>query len=177
MGNLNENGQRLLELCSAFHLCLADTYFAVSMSSKVTWMHPRSRRWHQLYHVILRRRQLNEVNHCLFFRFEFLVTAVSGRPKPEICPLPGRFWVNTLAQGVLRQFTQWTWIEHPTFQLRGGHFTTELVPTSITVAACILRTATQIMHWSLPCGLENFIYLAADHLLPLTALQPKTLLK
>jgi len=28
------------------------------------------------------------------------MTAVSGRPKPEICPLPGRFWVNTLAQGV-----------------------------------------------------------------------------
>ena len=26
-----------------------------------------------------------------FFQFEFLVTAVSGRPKPEICPLPGRF--------------------------------------------------------------------------------------
>ena len=40
---------------------------------------------------------------------------------------------------------------------------------SVTVTACILRTATQIMHWSvvsLPCRLENFIYLAADHLLP-----------
>ena len=49
---------------------------------------------------------------------------------------------------------------------------------SATVAACILRTATQIMHWfvvSLLCGLENFIYLTADHLLPLAALQPKTL--
>ena len=55
------------------------------------------------------------------------MTAVSGRSKPEICPLPGWFWVNTLAQGVLRLFTQWPWIEHPTFQLRGGHFTTELV--------------------------------------------------
>jgi len=61
-----------------------------------------------------------------------LVTAVSGRPKPEICLLPGRFWVNTLAQGVLRQFTQWPWKEHPTFQLRGGHFTTELVPKWVT---------------------------------------------
>jgi len=41
-------------------------------------------------------------------------------------------------------------------------------------------TATQIMYWcvvSLPCRLENFIYLTADHLLPLTVLQPKTLLK
>jgi len=56
------------------------------------------------------------------------VTAINGRPKPEICSLSGRFWVNTLAQGVLRQFTQWPWIEHPTFQLRGGHFANELVP-------------------------------------------------
>jgi len=29
--------------------------------------------------------------------------------------------VNALAQGALRQFTQWPWIEHPTFRSRGGH--------------------------------------------------------
>ena len=40
--------------------------------------------------------------------------------------LAGPVEVNTLAQGALRQFTQWLWIEHLTFQLRGGHFTTEL---------------------------------------------------
>ena len=51
---------------------------------------------------------------------------------------------------------------------------------SVTVTACILWTATQVMHWSvvsLPCGLENFMYLTADHLLPLAALQLKTLLQ
>jgi len=26
-----------------------------------------------------------------FLTLKFLVTAVSGRPKPEICPLPGDF--------------------------------------------------------------------------------------
>jgi len=31
--------------------------------------------------------------------------------------------VNALSQAALRQFTQWLWIEHPTFQLGGGHFT------------------------------------------------------
>jgi len=56
------------------------------------------------------------------------VTPASDRPKPEICPLSGRFWVNTLAQEVLRKLTQWPWIEHPTFQLSGGQFITELVP-------------------------------------------------
>jgi len=66
---------------------------------------------------------------CFFLLF--LVTAVSGRPEPEICPLQRRFWVNTLAQEVLRQFTQWPWIDHPTFQLRSGYFTTELVPHKV----------------------------------------------
>jgi len=31
--------------------------------------------------------------------------------------LPGAVEVNVLAQGALRQFTQWPWIEQPTFQL------------------------------------------------------------
>jgi len=42
--------------------------------------------------------------------------------------LAGAVEVNALAQGALRQFTEWLWIEHPTFQLGGGHFTTELLP-------------------------------------------------
>jgi len=36
--------------------------------------------------------------------------------------------VNALAQGALRQFTQYLWFEHTTFQLRGWNFTTELLP-------------------------------------------------
>jgi len=41
--------------------------------------------------------------------------------------LAGAIEVNALAQGALRQLTQWLWIEHPTFQLGGGYFTTELM--------------------------------------------------
>jgi len=40
--------------------------------------------------------------------------------------LTGAVEVNALAQGALRQFIQWLWIEHPTFHLGGGHLTTEL---------------------------------------------------
>ena len=42
--------------------------------------------------------------------------------------LAGAVEVNALAALAqeTQQFTQWLWIEHPTFQLRGGHFTTEL---------------------------------------------------
>jgi len=32
--------------------------------------------------------------------------------------------VNDLYQEALQRFTQWPWIEHPTFQLRGRHSTT-----------------------------------------------------
>jgi len=35
--------------------------------------------------------------------------------------------VNALAQAVLQQVTHCPWIKHPNFQLRGGHFTTELI--------------------------------------------------
>jgi len=58
VGKINGNGQRLLELCSLFNLSVASSFFEGSLWSKVTWMHPRSRRWHQLDHVIIRRRQL-----------------------------------------------------------------------------------------------------------------------
>jgi len=34
--------------------------------------------------------------------------------------------MNALVQGTLRQSTQWLWVEHPTFQLRGRNSATEL---------------------------------------------------
>ena len=64
MGKINENGQRLLELCSLFNLSVASSFFKGSLRSKVTWMHPHSRRWHQLDHVIIRRRQLSGLKQC-----------------------------------------------------------------------------------------------------------------
>jgi len=46
--------------------------------------------------------------------------------------------VNDLAQGALRRVAQWPWIEHPTFQLRDGHFITELLPPQFV--SCHLHT-------------------------------------
>jgi len=39
--------------------------------------------------------------------------------------------VNALARGMLPRVTQWPWIDHPTFQLGGGHSATELVADEI----------------------------------------------
>ena len=59
IGRLNENGQRLLELCCHHSLCITNSYFA----GKVSWRHPRSRHWHQLNLVITRRADLSTVLH------------------------------------------------------------------------------------------------------------------
>ena len=40
--------------------------------------------------------------------------------------LTGVAQMSAVAQGALRKFTQWPWIEHPTFQSRGRHTISEL---------------------------------------------------
>ena len=61
IGKMNENGQRLLELCSNNGLCISNTYFAQKERQKVTWCHPRSKHWHQLDLILTRKKHLNSV--------------------------------------------------------------------------------------------------------------------
>ncbi|XP_052217843.1 uncharacterized protein LOC127835421 [Dreissena polymorpha] len=60
-GKMNDNEQRLLELCSYHNLCITNTFFQSKPQHRVSWMHPRSRRWHQLDLVITRRSLLSSV--------------------------------------------------------------------------------------------------------------------
>ena len=55
VGNVNENGQRLLEMCSFQNLSIMNTFFQTKLRQAVTWRHPRSGHWHQLDLVIARR--------------------------------------------------------------------------------------------------------------------------
>ncbi len=48
VGKINENGQILLELCCARNLCITNTFSYDKEKHRVSWMHPRSRQWHQL---------------------------------------------------------------------------------------------------------------------------------
>ena len=57
-----------------------------------------------------------------------LATAIGARPKPEICFLPRRLKWTLLSKERYGDSLSFTWIEHPTFQLRGGHSTTGLSP-------------------------------------------------
>ncbi|KAL8621706.1 hypothetical protein ACOMHN_061841 [Nucella lapillus] len=59
VGKLNENGQRLLVLCSFYDLCITNTFFSTKPNHRVSWRHPRSRHWHQLDLVITQRPLLN----------------------------------------------------------------------------------------------------------------------
>ncbi|XP_072171826.1 craniofacial development protein 2-like [Diadema setosum] len=61
VGRINENGQRLLELCSFHGLCVTNPYFQTKLQHRVSWRHPRSKHWHQLDLVIVRRTNLKTV--------------------------------------------------------------------------------------------------------------------
>ena len=52
VGKINENGERLLELCCNRNICVTNTYFQVKHKHCVSWMHPRSHQWHLLDLVI-----------------------------------------------------------------------------------------------------------------------------
>ncbi|VDN43073.1 unnamed protein product, partial [Dibothriocephalus latus] len=40
---------------------MTTTYFSQPLQHKTTWMHPRSRQWHLLYYVLVRRRDQKDV--------------------------------------------------------------------------------------------------------------------
>ena len=60
-GNMNSSGLRLLSLCSELGLAITNTFFQLRDMHKTSWMHPRSKHWHLIDYVIVRRRYLNEV--------------------------------------------------------------------------------------------------------------------
>ena len=55
---MNNNGQRLLEMCTYHNLSITNSFFQVKPHHKVSWRHPRSKHWHQLDLIITRRTTL-----------------------------------------------------------------------------------------------------------------------
>jgi len=62
VGNCNDNGRLLLELCMENQLTITNTVFQMKNRHKTTWMHPRSRHWHLIDYIIVRHRNLNDVH-------------------------------------------------------------------------------------------------------------------
>ena len=59
-GNMNQNGLRLLSLCSEHNLVITNTLFKLKTKHKTSWMHPRSKQWHLLDYIITRKSQTRE---------------------------------------------------------------------------------------------------------------------
>ena len=61
IGTMNANGLLLLQLCTEFGLVIGNTLFEQPDKYKVTWMHPRSKNWHMLDYVIVRKRDREDL--------------------------------------------------------------------------------------------------------------------
>ncbi|BHF68611.1 hypothetical protein SprV_0301164800 [Sparganum proliferum] len=57
----SDNGLLLLRTCAEHRLILTNTYLRLLMREKATWMHPRSRQWHLLDDVLVRRRDQRDM--------------------------------------------------------------------------------------------------------------------
>ncbi|XP_047476441.1 uncharacterized protein LOC125030447 [Penaeus chinensis] len=88
VGKVNENGQRLLEFCTRLNLCVANSFFQTKPQNKVSWRHPRSKHWHQLDLVLVRRSNLNSIKvvrsyHSADFDTDHLLVCCKVKLSPK----------------------------------------------------------------------------------------------
>ena len=61
VGSCNSNGLRLLSLCAEFGLFITNTNFSLPVRNRTSWMHPRSKHWHLIDYVIVRKTDRKDV--------------------------------------------------------------------------------------------------------------------
>ncbi|CAH1250114.1 Hypp8770 [Branchiostoma lanceolatum] len=67
-GRTNSNGSLLLELCTELDLAITNTFFAMADKWYYSWMHPRSRAWHLLDFILVRRDDLRDIKSTRVMR-------------------------------------------------------------------------------------------------------------
>ncbi len=61
VGKCNSNGMRLLESCSSYGLIITNTIFRLLNRKKSSLMHPRSKHWHLIDYIIVRKKDRQDV--------------------------------------------------------------------------------------------------------------------
>ena len=61
VGKCNSNGLRLLRTCSEHNLLITNTVYRLPIRNRTSWMHPRSKHWHLIDYVIVRKRDRQDV--------------------------------------------------------------------------------------------------------------------
>nr|VZI05690.1 unnamed protein product [Spirometra erinaceieuropaei] len=74
----NDNGLLLLRACAEHRLILTNTFFCLPEREKATWRHPRSRQWHLLDYVLVRRRDSGTCCNELAQRLDNLIIAADA---------------------------------------------------------------------------------------------------
>merc|ERR1712237_63648 len=60
-GKKNQNGDLLLNFCTEHDLSITDTFFLQPDKNYYTWMHPRSKHFHLLDYVTVRKENLTDI--------------------------------------------------------------------------------------------------------------------
>ena len=63
IGKQNDNGLRLLRMCSINELTITNTLFRLPNRQKTSWMHPRSKHWHLIDYVLTRKKDQKNESH------------------------------------------------------------------------------------------------------------------